>query len=867
MPRKPARSANDAALNIHLLDMGGEKYGECLLVELSGRTILIDGGHPGDWRRRGETPSIPEQLEKLLGRPPPFSFNLLVVSHCHSDHIGCLPTLIANNDLKVDFALVADEKLGFGRAADAVAPDALSPANRLAAALREEDHSDLSDEDLAAFVEDVATLEQRYGAMLAQLEERGARIVRYGRDDHSLIEREFADFGLKVLGPSQQQLVICAEAIADSNDSALEHVGHLADADSDQIVSIYRGIVAQSDELPGAQDRPGKGAALNDQSIVLSLSAGRATALLAADMQFAEPEISGLDPLMTALRQTVKDAGPYTFIKLTHHTSYNGLNESVLGEWSATKSFAHSGGLNDAGHPDPGVLQLLEQHASEIQWARTDRNGLIDATLTGAGTRLGIEKGALNDPTPNGDAAPAPEPRSLAIEPSPSAPEPGPGRGAPTGGVTIASSRTSGGVTEVSASAKLAPDVSRLTVTFDVERRPERVESTQPLAGTRERRADLPPPPPAGLPQPAPGPQPRGVRLAPGRKLPDLLFVTNSAKLANNLGVQECQTALRAIRDAGKTVYDVRNPADPFAEIRGQLSRPYDGVVILGGYDVLPAQRLDVLPPSLRQQLGAQTGDEDNFIVWNDEGYGDRDGDGIAELPVSRIPDARSPRLVAAALGAGLATAASRFGVRNSARPFATGPYALVPGAQQLLVSAPTAPANIGAAGASAPHVYVMLHGSDMDASRFWGENQYGTYEAINVSNVPQAMSGVVFAGCCWGALTVETRANITRPDQQPAARTPASSMALSWLHAGARAFVGCTGTHYSPTVAPYDYFGGPMHVAFWRRLIRGETPAKALFGAKLDYIRGMPHGQTSHNGQAIEYKTLRQFTCLGVGW
>ena len=91
--------------------------------------------------------------------------------------------------------------------------------------------------------------------------------------------------------------------------------------------------------------------------------------------------------------------------------------------------------------------------------------------------------------------------------------------------------------------------------------------------------------------------------------------------------------------------------------------------------------------------------------------------------------------------------------------------------------------------------------------------------------------------------------------------------MALSYLHAGARAFVGCTGTHYSPTVPPYNYFGGPMHTAFFRRLLAGSGPAQALFDAKVEYASGLPHGQNSSVGRAIEFKIWKQFTCLGLGW
>jgi hypothetical protein len=91
--------------------------------------------------------------------------------------------------------------------------------------------------------------------------------------------------------------------------------------------------------------------------------------------------------------------------------------------------------------------------------------------------------------------------------------------------------------------------------------------------------------------------------------------------------------------------------------------------------------------------------------------------------------------------------------------------------------------------------------------------------------------------------------------------------MALSFLRRGALAFVGCTGAHYSPVDEPYDYFGGPMHRAFWTTIGAGEPPARALFAAKQEYARNLPHGLTRPIPVAVEYKTLRQFTCLGLGW
>jgi hypothetical protein len=280
---------------------------------------------------------------------------------------------------------------------------------------------------------------------------------------------------------------------------------------------------------------------------------------------------------------------------------------------------------------------------------------------------------------------------------------------------------------------------------------------------------------------------------------------------------------------------------------------------------VVPAHRLDALPKALRARLGP-TRDADDFIVWSDDLYGDRDGDLIAELPVSRIPDGNSAELVLTALSAGDASRPiARTGVRNVARPFAEEVYGGLPGAEPLYVSQPTTiddgPELAG------DLTYLMLHGDFVDSTRFWGEDTPQDREAVNLNHIPAPAARVVLTGCCWGALTFDNPAVHALPGRPPGQKAPDASIALSFLQRGATAFVGCTGSHYSPTEEPYGYFGQPMHDAFWNALLAGAAPAQALFDAKVEYVKGFPHGRTTRMFHAIEYKILRQFTCLGLGW
>ena len=288
--------------------------------------------------------------------------------------------------------------------------------------------------------------------------------------------------------------------------------------------------------------------------------------------------------------------------------------------------------------------------------------------------------------------------------------------------------------------------------------------------------------------------------------------------------------------------------------------------MLLGGYDVLPAMRFDTLPAPLRAQLGdAVASDPDSFVVWSDQAYAAVSGDGMADVPISRIPDGGDADFMLGALRTGAAGSRGRFGLRNSARPFAEGAYGLITGKEDMLCSGVSASTDIPADQVDAAAVYIMCHGAADDGSRFWGEQDATLLTAMEVANVPPSAGAIVFAGCCWGALTVEEAAVHATGAVTP--RKVSDSIALSFLRAGVRAFVGCTGTHYSPSVAPYDYFGGPMHLAFWRAIAAGDAPAQALFSAKADYIKNMPHGRAAPAEIAIEYKSLRQFTCLGLGW
>lgn len=857
------RSTDAPSSAVFMLDMGWRPYGDCIVCRFGETSVLIDGGHKEDIEPQNGFPSIPQQLAQVLGHDPPFDLSLLIVTHCHSDHAGCLPELVADGVVRAQWALVADEEYGFGHVDGDQSYADLGDANlppeirRAVLALREEDHAELRDDAaLDQFLRDAENVERSYRKMLDDLRRAGTKVVRYGRDSHDELLRAFAHVGMEILGPTPEQLQLCARQIAAGIRDALEAAQDLVLQDrAPNPVALYRSLVRLGET--DAMDRPGRGAATNGQSIVACFAPGGRKILLTGDMQFAKPEVSGLDDLMAQLRSKVREHGPYAFVKVAHHASYNAFDQQVLEDLQGSRLLGISGGTNDRGHPAPKVLRLLKANRENLQWGRTDKNGLVTVALGPGGVDMKPSRGRLNDAVPN------------QVDTGLPAGEPAPARTKKvTAPVRTRMAAAGGNVVEVTAVVPMVPTTVRLTI--DVEPRAARGEvpaTPQPRPAPAETETPQPPS------RRGPDPLPQSLSIAAGRRLPKLLFVTSAATLAKNIGERETELVLTSLRGANQqvlhTLPEQATAAAAAAEVRRKLTSDVEGVVLIGGYDVVAPTRLDVLDPQLRAALGGSGGDPDNFIVWNDELYGDRNGDGMPEIPVSRIPDARSPELVFAALQADRPQPGdSRFGIRNVYRPFAEGIFAALPGVQPILVSETASPATVTSHGISAQAVYFMLHGAWQDSARFWGEDRYcDAYEAVNVRNIPSHCRVVAFAGCCWGALCVDKPALQALQGEPVAPRTPESSMALGFLKAGALAFVGCTGVHYSPSEPPYRYYGGPMHEAFWKSWLAGLPPAKALFEAKKEYLGGIPHRDASPMSRAIEIKILRQYTCLGLGW
>ncbi len=380
-------------------------------------------------------------------------------------------------------------------------------------------------------------------------------------------------------------------------------------------------------------------------------------------------------------------------------------------------------------------------------------------------------------------------------------------------------------------------------------------------------------------------------------RLDGLLFVT-SQQAAENEWAEDVAFLTQHVGD--KRVL-VLSPPDgdshPAEQVRPVLEADTSitGVVILGDGVTVPSRRVLSVDSTLLGELASakanEGGDADGWLVWNDDIYGDRDGDDVPDLPVSRLPIRPTKNTSPGAEASAEPATRASFGFRAGQFPFADAVYCLidpesVDDPEKAMWQSPPKAQNpprhnkdpnfepsLGSGGLAADRLHLVLHG--LDSRALWLGGTVDTDRQWNPTAVDDAVvegewhsPGVIFGGVCWGALVVKPKAQSAEPGMTLEPRSAKDSVALALLDHGANAFMGFTAFHYVPDGTIDLGFGARLHWYVWENIAhRKLPPAEALFQAKVRFIAEVDAEDANVLDRAAAMKTFWSATCLGFGW
>lgn len=256
-----------------------------------------------------------------------------------------------------------------------------------------------------------------------------------------------------------------------------------------------------------------------------------------------------------------------------------------------------------------------------------------------------------------------------------------------------------------------------------------------------------------------------------------------------------------------------------------RLIRRIRYIQIIGDHDIIPFAEL----PN-----NANDGD----TLYTDDVYADFTGDEVIDVPIARIPDGKSLDLLIKQLDGISTPKPGVYGLANSLRQYAEPIMEIFDDAADVYWSLPMTSDDFSIGDVDVEHVYFILHGSKSDTSIWWGDPTLPIAFETNLA----VCHGILLAGCCYGAYIIN--------------KTPVDSICLRFLRSGIKAFIGCTGIHYSTSFTQTDDYGPLFHKLFFEFLMAGNKPSKAFLKTKRAYAELADSN--------IEDKILHEFVFYG---
>lgn len=309
----------------------------------------------------------------------------------------------------------------------------------------------------------------------------------------------------------------------------------------------------------------------------------------------------------------------------------------------------------------------------------------------------------------------------------------------------------------------------------------------------------------------------------------------NTEKQYGKRGAKSLKKALNEIK--GANVIDI-TPED-LSDIVFD-SEKEDSFLIVGGHKLFPFYEVD-----------NPTTDGDR-IVWTDNFYGSTDDDPLLpERAMGRLPDGRDLDFLLIQIAKvretqnksipneatfGLSTAVWEDTSRNI--------YKIISDNELLLSPAETT--DTIKIEENTEILYFNLHGSNR-TNKWYGQGGIRYPVALTPLNIPDLRDAIVFTEACYGAYTIDKEIS--------------ESLALTFIQAGTRCFVGSTTVAYGPRVPPPTE-ADLLASLFFHEILKGNKFGFALLNAKHEFFKIMIDKQGFLNGD--DKKTLLQFVLYG---
>jgi hypothetical protein len=244
-------------------------------------------------------------------------------------------------------------------------------------------------------------------------------------------------------------------------------------------------------------------------------------------------------------------------------------------------------------------------------------------------------------------------------------------------------------------------------------------------------------------------------------------------------------------------------------------------IQIIGGNEVVP---FAIIPNPVAEMFPEEAEEWDLEKEFHtDDVYADLTSDSYIDVPIARIPDGRSLDLLIRQIEGKSVPKQGAFGLANKERTYA-GPIMDIFDDEHDIYWSPDYNSDAFSVGdVNVENVYFVLHG-DMNDTSVWKGPEVDPDEDLPIAfKVSQAYSqGTILTGVCYGAYIN--------------GKTPADSICLRFLRSGAKAFIGCTGSHWSSAYNETTNDGPLFHGIFFEYLMTGMKPSLAFYNAKLDY-------------------------------